>query len=307
MKQTMFFEGIVCPMITPLNEDYSLDIISTQNLIQHIISGGVGGIFILGTTGEASSLSFRMKKELIQVCSEVLKQTNCQLLVGVGDTSLQQSQELARVARLNGADAVVANLPYYFDLDEKDVLNYFITLADTVSLPLFLYNYPKSTHFNITIETIRQLASHPNIIGIKDSSANLEYIEKVATVCRETGFNFLIGPEELLIESLKMGVHGGVNGGSNLFPNLFTELFLAAINKEDKKAKSLNAIVNKLSAEVYAKEGGANSYLKGLKAAASSLGLCKNILLPPLSAANNAVISDIENSIQVLKTQLKSI
>jgi len=307
MKQTMFFEGIVCPMITPLNEDYSLDIISTQNLIQHIISGGVGGIFILGTTGEASSLSFRMKKELIQVCSEVLKQTNCQLLVGVGDTSLQQSQELARVARLNGADAVVANPPYYFDLDEKDVLNYFITLADTVSLPLFLYNYPKSTHFNITIETIRQLASHPNIIGIKDSSANLEYIEKVATVCRETGFNFLIGPKELLIESLKMGVHGGVNGGSNLFPNLFTELFLAAINKEDKKAKSLNAIVNKLSAEVYAKEGGANSYLKGLKAAASSLGLCKNILLPPLSAANNAVISDIENSIQVLKTQLKSI
>ena len=307
MKQTMFFEGIVCPMITPLNEDYSLDIISTQNLIQHIISGGVGGIFILGTTGEASSLSFRMKVELIQVCSEVLKQTNCQLLVGVGDTSLQQSQELARVARSNGADAVVANPPYYFDLDEKDVLNYFITLADTVSLPLFLYNYPKSTHFNITIETIRQLASHPNIIGIKDSSANLEYIEKVATVCREAGFNFLIGPEELLIESLKMGVHGGVNGGSNLFPNLFTELFLAAINKEDKKAKGLNAIVNKLSAEVYAKEGGVNSYLKGLKAAASSLGLCKNILLPPLSAANNAVISDIENSIQVLKAQLKSI
>mgnify|MGYP001391806151 CR=1 FL=1 len=307
MKEAMFFEGIVCPMITPLNEDLSLDASAIQNLIRHITSGGVRAIFILGTTGEAASLPYKAKVELIQLCSEALKQTDCQLLVGVGDTSLQQSQLLAEEAKLNGANALVANPPYYFDLDEADILNYFMTLADTISLPLFLYNYPKSTQFNIAVETIRQLVSHPNIFGIKDSSGNLEYLDKVAVLSKEMGFNFLIGPEELLIETLDKGVHGGVHGGSNLFPSLFTELFLAAKNKEDIKIVQLNTMVAKLSAGVYAVEGGANSYLKGIKAAACTLGLCKNVLLPPLSAANNTVVAEIQHTIEALQTELKTI
>ena len=300
MDKPVFYRGVICPMITPLNEDLSLDVQAIQNLIPHIVSGRVHGIFILGTTGEASSLSHIQRKELIALSSEAIKESGCPLLVGIGDTSLAESLNLAAYAKEKGAQAVVATAPYYFDLDPEDQYDYFKTLADQTELPLYLYNYPKSTHFNIRLDVVEKLTLHPNIMGIKDSSGNVDYIQALHSIAEKTNFNLLIGPEELLLESLNQGIHGGVNGGANLLPQLYSELFQATQKNDTQKAAKLHTLVLQLSKGVYALEGGANSYLKGIKAAAAALGLCKNKLAVRLKAIEGELLNQIEVNIKTL-------
>ena len=307
MRKPLFFEGIICPLITPLNEDFTLDVVATEHLIRHIVSGGIQGIFILGTTGEASSLSYAVKRKLIEISAVTLAETQLPLLVGIGDSSLAESVALAEFAKANGATAVVATAPFYFDLEPEDMQRYFLSLADQIALPLYLYNYPKSTHFNLVPEVVRQLQQHPNIMGIKDSSGDKAYMNALIEISKETAFNVLIGPEEILTELLLQGAQGGVNGGSNIFPSLYTQLYKATLKNDFDQREQLQKLVMQLSEGVYALEGGVNSYLKGIKAAAAALGLCKNILSPPLKAAESDIADSIAATVQDIKSALKKI
>jgi dihydrodipicolinate synthase/N-acetylneuraminate lyase len=184
---------------------------------------------------------------------------------------------------------------------------YFLSLADQIALPLYLYNYPKSTHFNLVPEVVRQLQQHPNIMGIKDSSGDKAYMNALIEISKETAFNVLIGPEEILTELLLQGAQGGVNGGSNMFPSLYTQLYKATLKNDFDQREQLQKLVMQLSEGVYALEGGVNSYLKGIKAAAAALGLCKNILSPPLKAAESDIADSIASTVQDIKSTLKKI
>jgi 4-hydroxy-tetrahydrodipicolinate synthase len=307
MAKKLFFEGIVCPMITPLNPDFSLDQSATIRLLEHLIDGEIEGIFILGTTGEASSLSLKTKKELIYLCCQKLKATEIPLLVGIGDTAIEQSISLCNYAKEQGADAVVALPPYYFDLNTSEIQTYFTALANQCSLPLFLYNYPKSTHFNIPPNVILALQQHPNIIGCKDSSGNADYLEELTAIAKKKRLNFLIGPEELLTEWVLKGFHGGVNGGSNLFPKLFLQLSIALKQRDLEKVSALHQLVMRISKEIYALEGGAYSYLKGIKAAATAMGICKNVLAPPLLPGDESFLETIQLRTQSIQEELDTL
>jgi len=307
MSKNLFFEGTVCPMITPIREDFTLDTPSTKRLIDHLIEGEIDGIFILGTTGEASSLSLETKQELIRLSAERLDGTEIPLLVGIGDTSFEQSVALCTYAKQCGANAVVALAPYYFDLNEDEILDYFLNLADHCSLPLFLYNYPKSTHFNLPPKVICILIKHPNIIGCKDSSGDPNYLKVLAELAQKKESNFLIGTEELMSEWMQKGFHGGVLGGSNLFPKLFKALSESLKQKDLDKINTYHQIVMKISKDIYALEGGSYSYLKGMKAAAASMGLCENKLVPPLKAGDENFYKTIEQKTLEIQKELDAL
>ncbi|MBN3582776.1 dihydrodipicolinate synthase family protein [Algoriphagus aestuarii] len=278
------FRGIIPPMITPLLPDFSLDEQSLPLVIEHMIKGGVHGIFILGTTGEFASLSYAVKEKLIRKTCEIVA-NRIPVLVGITDCSFQESLNLSSIASNSGADIVVATTPFYVNVGQEELVNYFLQLADKVDLPLFLYNMPSHTGITLELETVAALAEHPNIIGIKDSSGDQSYFESLCDRFRENPeFTVLVGPEEILCETMSMGGHGGVTGGANLFPELYVRLFEAIEYQDKEQVQRLNETVHFLSKNLYSHGTYQSNYLKGLKASMAFKGLCQGNLALPLCA-----------------------
>jgi 4-hydroxy-tetrahydrodipicolinate synthase len=282
MIQSTVFRGIFPPMISPLRPDLSLDIAHTERLIEHFIDGGVHGIFILGTTGEFAGLSSAVKRNLIQI---TCKQVNGRvpILVGVTDCSFTESVDLAAIAHRSGAEAVVAAPPFYMNIGQAELINYYQKLADSVELPLFLYDMPSHTKIRIEVETAVKLSKHPNIIGIKDSSGKIENFQALCEAFKQQPeFKIFVGPEEFLAETLKIGGDGGVTGGANLFPKLYVALYEAFEKKEYDAVKKFQETIHFLANNLYQNGTYQSSYLKGLKAAMSFEGLCEDNFAPPI-------------------------
>jgi dihydrodipicolinate synthase/N-acetylneuraminate lyase len=274
--------GIVVPTVTPLLEDRKLDLKGTEKLTRHLMDGGVHGIFILGTTGETPSLTETLRKELIQATCQFANQEK-PILVGISDTCLDVSLNLAEEAKSHGASAVVALAPFFFHLDQEDIYHYFLQLADQCQLPLLLYNFPHMTKCQIEAPTVRALAAHPNIIGIKDSSGNGVYLEKLLEVKREiSDFYVLTGPEEILAQAVIAGADGGVTGGANLFPQLYVRLFEAAKSQDFATIKKIQSIILEISRKIYGKGKKSYSYFQGVKVGLKKLGICESYLASPL-------------------------
>uniref|UniRef100_UPI0040483D77 dihydrodipicolinate synthase family protein n=1 Tax=Algoriphagus sp. TaxID=1872435 RepID=UPI0040483D77 len=282
MTQSTVFNGIIPPMITPLKADFSLDINPTERLIEYLIEGGVHGIFILGTTGEFAGLSSAVKRELIQITCQQVK-GRVPILVGVTDCSFTESIELAVIAHRSGAEAVVAAPPFYMNIEQEELINYYQKLADIVELPLFLYDMPSHVKINIEVETAVTLSKHPNIIGIKDSSGKIENFQALCEAFRQQPeFKIFVGPEEILAETLLIGGNGGVTGGANLFPELYVALYEAFQKKEYDAVKKFQETILFLSNKLYQHGTYQSSYLKGLKTAMSLEGLCEDNFALPL-------------------------
>ncbi|REG82728.1 dihydrodipicolinate synthase family protein [Algoriphagus antarcticus] len=301
------FRGIIPPLITPLNEDFTLDYLSLIKTIDHVISGGVDGIFILGTTGEFSSLSPEVKNELISMtCAKV--DGRIPVLVGITNCSFNESLKLAAKAKNSGAKAVVAAPPFYMNIDQKELINYYQKLADQVELPLLLYNMPSHTGINIDTNSVEVLSNHPNIIGIKDSSGDLSYFESLCDLFREKqDFTLLVGPEEHLLQTMNMGGHGGVCGGANLFPALYVKLYEAILTKNSDRIQALQVSVLFLSKNLYTHGNYQSDYLKGLKASMAFSGLCKGILAMPLFAYSKEEKESLRKKYDVVEARIKSI
>ncbi len=274
--------GIIPPMVTPLNSDGSLDSTSLKKLIEHLIEGGVHGIFILGTTGEFSGLSYQTRKELIsRTCQQI--RGRVPVLVGITDVSLEESIMLADLAKAAGAYAVVAAPPFYNNIDQEELTRYYMQLADHISLPLFLYNMPSHTKLTIDVDTVITLSTHERIIGLKDSSAHAVYFQSLCHAFRDQpDFVLMVGPEEMMAETVLMGGFGGVCGGANLFPKLYVELYNAAMARDFEKVKTCQHAVMEISRNIYQIGQYKSSYMKGLKTSLSFLGLCQPQFAAPL-------------------------
>ncbi len=276
-------EGIIVPLVTPLSGNGRIDIDGLKNLIEHIIKGGVHGIFILGTTGEAQSLSIEQREEMIKETSRILE-GRLPLLVGISDTSLNDSASLAQKAYEVGAYAVVATPPYYFAAAQPELIDYFENLISLLPLPLFLYNMPVHTKVAFDPKTIKRLAQNEKVIGFKDSSANGTYLQTVMyTMKDDPEFMIFVGPEEMTAEMVLMGASGGVNGGANLFPELYVELYNAAKSHNIKKVRVLQQKVMQVSTGIYSKGKYGSSYLIGLKCALSVAGICHDFPAMPFT------------------------
>ena len=269
-------------MLTPLVGRDTLDVEGTDRLVEHMLAGGVHGIFVLGTTGEAPSLSYRLRKELIdRVCRQV--NGRVPVLVGVTDTSFVETVSLSRFSADAGAQAVVLAAPYYFPAGQPELQEYIEDIAAEIPLPVFLYNMPSHTKLFFEPETVRRAMGIKNVVGIKDSSAQMIYFHKVKAIAaaERPEFSLLVGPEELLAESVLSGAHGGVNGGANLLPRLYVDLYEASVAGDLPRIRTLHAEVMRISTTIYAAGLHWSSFIKGLKCALSCLGICDDAMAEP--------------------------
>ncbi len=273
--------GIIPPMVTPLLDRDTLDTVGLERLIEHILAGGVHGLFILGTTGEVPSLSHRLRHEFTErVCAQV--RGRVPVLTGITDTSFVESVNAAEKAARAGAQALVLAPPYYFPAGQAELLEYLRHLVAELPLPLFLYNMPNRPQPVFEPATVRAASELPGVVGLKDSSANMIYFHQLQHVLEDRpDFSLLIGPEQLVAETILMGGHGGVCGGANLLPRLYVDLYEAARARDLATVESLHKTVMRLHSTIYCVGQYESSFLKGLKCALSCLGICNDFLAEP--------------------------
>ena len=280
-KEPKKLKGIIPPMVTPLTDNDTLDRPGLERLVEHMIGGGIHGLFILGTTGEAPSLSYALRYEVIERTCKLVN-GRIPVLVGITDTSMQESIRMAEHAAHCGAAAVVSAPPYYFAPAQQELIEFYNDLADRLPLPLFLYNMPSHVKVMFEPATVRELAKHPNIVGLKDSSANMVYFQSLIHLLKDDpGFSLLVGPEELAAESVMMGADGGVNGGANMFPKLYVDLYEAALDLDYERVRALQEQVMEISTTIYKVGKYGSSYLKGVKCVLSLLGVCDDWMAAP--------------------------
>jgi dihydrodipicolinate synthase/N-acetylneuraminate lyase len=273
--------GIIPPLVTPLIDNDTLDTAGLERLIEHTIGGGIHGLFILGTTGEFASLSYKLRNELIRQTCKIVN-GRLPVLVGISDSAFSESLHLAGSASDCGADAVVLTPPYYFAPGQPELLEYLKRIMVQMPLPMFIYNMPVHTKVVFEPDTVRAAANIPGIIGMKDSSSNLAYFKQIQYALRDRNdFTFMVGPEEFMSEFVLTGGHGGVNGGANLFPKLYVNLYNASVNRDFDTILSLQKIVMQISSTIYKVGHYGSSYLKGVKCALSVMGICSDFMAEP--------------------------
>jgi len=279
------FHGIVPPMVTPLRAPDELDVAGLEALVEHVIRGGVHGLFILGTTGEAPDLSHRLRRELVdRVCRQV--GGRLPVMVGITDTSFVEAVNLAHYAADAGASAVVTSAPYYFAPGQPELIDFVNQLVRELPLPVFLYNMPQMTKVQFEQETLRRVAGHEKIIGVKDSSGNLDYFQNLVEVAKiRPDWRLFIGPEHLLVDALRLGGHGGVNGGGQVDPRLLVGLYEATLAGDLARVAVLQERLSKLG-RIYSVGKHASTVIKGVKCALSLMGICRDDMAPPFAAFN---------------------
>lgn len=302
MKTTAFqLRGIVPPMITPLSSVDTIDEAGLEHLIEHILAGGVHGLFLLGTTGEGPGLGYRLREDLIrQACRQVKRRVP--VLVCITDTAVTESRKLAAIAAESGADALVLAPPYYFPNSQAEILEYLEHLAPILPLPLFLYNMPTHTKTFLEIETVKRALEIPNIVGIKDSSGSMVYYHQLLQLTSlKPDISILMGPEELLAESVLLGGHGGVCGGANLCPRLYVKLYEAAQAGDLDSIKNLHAKVMRISSTLYRIGRHGSSFIKGLKCALKEAGVCEDFMSEPFHRFRESERASVRKVMQELE------
>ncbi|MCK0189758.1 dihydrodipicolinate synthase family protein [Arenibacter sp. F20364] len=274
-------KGIIPPMVTPLLENKELDLLGLENLLKHLINGGVHGIFILGTTGEGPSLSYAVRKQLItETCRIVNKRVP--VLVGITDTSFDGTLEIANHAKKVGADALVVAPPYYFPISQEEMGDYLDSLVPALPLPFMLYNMPSCTKLHLSIEIVKK-AKELGAIGIKDSSGNLTYLYTLIEEFKsDPSFSIIAGTELFLPETIINGGHGSVAGGANFFPRLFVDLYEAAMDRNLERIRSLREKVLLVHSTIYEVGEYSSRHIKGTKAALTVMGICQDHIAEPL-------------------------
>jgi len=290
-------KGIIPPLVTPLNNYNELDIPGLQRLVEHQLSGGVHGLFILGTNGEAPSLSYQLRKEFIKRTCELVNH-KIPVLVGISDCSIAGSLEIAEYAQQVGADAVVVAPPYYYPVADEEMLDYFETLAPRLPLPFLIYNMPSHTKVQLTVEIVKR-TKELGAVGIKDSSGDMLFLYSLIKEFRDSQeFSILSGTELFLPETIMNGGHGAVAGGANMFPKMFVDLYNASVAKDLETISLLREKVLMLYLTIYQVGKHTSGILKGIKCGLSVMGICNDYLAPPLHRFNPAERKQIEAYIE---------
>ena len=280
-------KGIIPPIITPLLENGTLDSHGLLKLLNHVIEGGVHGVFLLGTTGEAPSLTYSLRKQLVkEACSIINKRIP--ILVGITDTSVLESIEMANFAKEAGADALVIAPPYYFPISQIEMQEYLECLVPQLPLPFLLYNMPSCTKLHLSLETVKK-ARELGAMGIKDSSGNQSYFYDLLNEFKnDPEFSIISGTELFLSESILNGGYGCVAGGANFFPKLFVELYEASLVRDFERIPILREKVIRIYNTIYAVGQYNSRFIKGAKSALSTMGICKDYMAQPLKRFNHS-------------------
>lgn len=275
------FYGVIPPLITPFNEDLSVDVEGLRWLVRYLVERGVHGIFANSTTGEFVHLS---RDEAVMITRIVLEEVGGRVWVisGVSANYTEDCVSLGRVFADLGVSGIIATPPYFFKVSAESLKKHYSTIAERVDLPLIIYNIPSTTGVNIPIRLYVELArEHSNVVGAKITYDGFSYLRSLVQEVREVrrDFSILTGLDDMLLPTLMMGGSGGIMALANVAPQIHREVYDSWTARElDRAVESWRRLLELTRAYDYA-----TSYPSVVKTMLRLLGApIKPIVRPPL-------------------------
>lgn len=279
-------------MVTPFNEDQSIDYVALEGVVEHLIAGGIDYLVVQGTTGETATLTSSEKKEVLAFIIKVNK-GRLPIVYGIGGNDTQKVIKEIEETDFSGIDAILSVSPYYNKPSQAGIITHYRHIADASPVPVILYNVPGRTMSNITAEATLALAEHKNIIGVKESSGNLE--QCMTIVARKPEEFILISGDDMTGCAIRaIGGEGIISVMANAYPSLFRSIIHDSL-EESREATFQLLEMNPLMYE--------ESNPVGVKNLMMHLGLCHDQVRLPLLKASESLsrrIKDASLKIQVL-------
>jgi len=229
-------KGIIPAMVTPIDEQGRINKKALRKLTNHLIDGGSHGLFPVGSQGEAFSLTFEQKKEVIQI---VVDETRGRVPVyaGTGAVTTREAIDTTKMAEDLGVNAVSVITPYFLVPNQKELIAHYTAIAKACpKLPILLYSNPDRTQVPFPVSTLLELASVDNIIGIKDSSGDMTMTGEYIRLTRGMDFHVLMGRDTLIYAALCYGAAGSICATANVDPRVPVEIYEAFIAGDHKRA-----------------------------------------------------------------------
>ncbi len=288
----MNLEGVFPPITTPFNDD---GLIEYNHLIENIEKwneAGMSGYLVLGSNGESVFLDEKEKLGVVRSARKSIPQAK-NMLVGVGLESAKCTIEFTKKISDCGADIAVVITPHFFknDMSHDAFLNYYLNVADSSPIPILLYNVPVFTGLNIEAKTVAVLSSHENIIGIKDSSGNVEQLYEIISLAEDKNFGYLTGSSIVLYPSMCIGANGGIMAIACVLPEICSDIINMYKVGKHTEANELQKRLIDPTITVTSRYG-----IPGLKAAMELFGYHGGSSRMPLLPISGIKITDIKNS-----------
>lgn len=291
----MEIKGIITAMVTPFDENQEINEQTTKKLINKLIAGGVDGIFILGTNGEFHLLSEDEKLKFAElVISEVNKRVP--VYIGTGGNSTREAIKLSGKMEKLGADALSVITPYFIVPTQYEIIKHYKAIADSVKIPIILYNIPKNTGMNLEVGTVAELSKVKNIKGIKDSSGKIENIQGYIEATKGQDFCVLSGSDSLILKALQLGATGAIAATSNLLTELDVSIYRNFLKGDIESAEKAQKEIDVLRAVL--KLGTVPSILKkSLELSGIPVGPARL----PVSEPNEEIVKKIKEMLNYYK------
>ncbi len=231
------FEGAGVALITPMNEDFSVNYDKLEEIIEEQIAGGTDCIITCGTTGEASTLTVEEHLDVIKRTVEIVNR-RIPVIAGTGSNSTETAVEFSKEAQEYGADGVLVVSPYYNKATQKGLIKHFSEIANSIDIPVLLYNIPGRTGVNIEPETIAYLVNNvSNIVGVKEASGNFSNAVKILRLCPE--IDMYSGNDDQVVPLMSIGAKGVISVLSNVAPRQTHDMCRAALDGDFVKARKM--------------------------------------------------------------------
>lgn len=283
--------GSIAPVITPFKEDYEVDVEALKGLVEYQISNGSHGISICGTTGEPSSLTVE-ERELVMETAIKAVAGRVPVVPGTGSVNQKEALRLTRAAQDMGADAALVIVPYYVRPNQKALYDHFKTIADSVDIPIIIYNIPGRTATDMAPETMHRLQEDcPNIIGCKESNKDFEHANHIMHLC---GRDWLLysGIELLCYPMLAIGGAGYVSATANVAPKEVAKVYDLWAAGDVEGAINMHYHLLPLNDVLFR-----DTNPVPMKAALGMMGRIKPIVRPPLGAPSPELTEEVRKTL----------
>lgn len=283
----MFLQGVFPALVTPLTPEEEVDTAALRRVVRYCLDAGVHGVVVLGTTGEFPAMTEKMRATAIET---VLSEVNGQVPVvaGCGDTSTKKTLAQVVAAGQTGVDAVLVALPYYYPLDQAAVIRHFTAVADKSTKPVIVYNFPQMTKIAVAPATLKTLAAHGNIIGVKDSAGDFINLSRfLAVTADQPDFAVMVGNPALALAAFIHGAKGGIFAGCSLAPKLCVDLYEAY-----RRGDLATAVTLQRQALHFSEMGNFGTPAAVIKAGLAKMGICGPTASMPLGLRNEPAVLD---------------
>lgn len=216
------FKGSIVAIVTPFNEDLSVNYDKLTELLNWHVESGTDGIVILGTTGEAPTLSKRTKLKVFKHTVEVIN-GRIPVIAGTGSNNTMETISFSREVELLGVDGLLIVTPYYNLSNDQGYITHFTMIADSVNVPIVVYNVPGRTGSSLPVHVVKEISQHENIVALKEASANLSYFAKIASVV-DKDFLLFSGNDDVVLPTLSLGGTGVISVAANVIPKEFSKM-----------------------------------------------------------------------------------